>query len=138
MHVYREFTVGTAVNSGCRRDPDVGSPVSKKKKKKNRFRSWEAVRSDIPINERAVAAVERLMGAETLLYELWDRRGAGMNWVGEALGFPIEDQGVLWVAGLGEKIAALGRHLELTAVFPDETITLVREPGPEGTSDGAP
>jgi hypothetical protein len=33
--------------------------------------------------------------------------------------------------GLGEKVAALGGHLELIAVFGEERVTLIREPGPD-------
>jgi hypothetical protein len=36
---------------------------------------------------------------------------------------------------LGEKVAALGGQLELTAVFPNETVTLLIEPGPMRRSD---
>jgi hypothetical protein len=32
---------------------------------------------------------------------------------------------------LGERIAALGGHLKLVAIFPDQRVTLLREPGPE-------
>ncbi len=54
-----------------------------------------------------------------------------MNWVGEALGAPVDGVlGDLWLVGMGEKVAALGGQLELVAVFPDETVTLLIEPGP--------
>jgi hypothetical protein len=71
------------------------------------------------------------------LYELWERRGTGMNLIGEALRYPIEEESLLWVTALGERVASLGGHLELVAVFPDETVTLLREPGPDGASEDA-
>jgi hypothetical protein len=69
--------------------------------------------------------------AEERLYELWEQRAEGMDWVGEALGSPIERDTVLWLTALGEKVAMLGGHLEVAAVFPDETVTLLLEPGPQ-------
>jgi hypothetical protein len=107
----------------------------KKNKSKKRLTSWEKIRDKRPIDERKIAAYGRLMEAEDLLYELWEQRGTGMNWIGEALGAPVEEDELLWMAGLGEKVAALGGHLELVAVFPDESVTLVREPGLEGDSE---
>ena len=101
-----------------------------KKRKKTKLTSWEELKAQRPVDEHAVAAYERLIGAEQILYQRWEQRGEGMNWVGEALGFPVEESDASWVAGLGEKVAALGGHLELVAVFPDETVTLIREPGP--------
>lgn len=60
-----------------------------------------------------------------------ERPGLGTTWIAEAVGSPIEEDGLLWVAALGEKVALLGGHLELIAVLPGETVTLVREPGPD-------
>lgn len=75
------------------------------------------------------------MVAEELLYKLWEKRGVEMDWVGEAVGSPIETNTLLWVMGLGEKVAALGGQLELAAVFPDETVTLLVEPGARRPAD---
>ena len=88
---------------------DEGEPKS---------RSWDEVRAQRPPDERTVAAYERLMEAETRLHTLWERRGMGTNWIGEALGSPVERDGV-YVSELGQKVAALGGHLELVAVLPD-------------------
>jgi hypothetical protein len=59
-----------------------------------------------------------------------EQRSAGQtNWVGEALGDLVEEEKNLWIPAVGDKVAALGGHLELIAVFPDETVTLLKEPG---------
>lgn len=108
--------------------------MAKKKKKKLKLASWEEIGAKAPIDERTAAAYGRLMAAEALLYELWEQRNTGMNWIGEALAFPCEEDGLLWVAGLGEKVAALGGHLELVAVFAEESVTVLREPGLDGDS----
>jgi hypothetical protein len=34
----------------------------------------------------------------------------------------------LWIAELGERVATMGGHLELMAVFEKEAMTLLREP----------
>jgi predicted RNase H-like HicB family nuclease len=90
---------------------------------------WEDVRASVQPDEHRVAAYERIIVAEERLYQLWEQGGEGMNWVGEAVGSPIETNTVLWVMELGEKVAALGGQLELAAVFPDKTVTLLLEPG---------
>ena len=46
--------------------------------------------------------------------------------------WPESGDGRLWLLGLGEKVAALGGHLEVVAVFEDADLTLIREPGIEG------
>lgn len=95
------------------------------------FTNWREIRADRPINERNVAAYRRLMEAETCLYNWWEQRQPTTTWVTEALSIPVEESTDLWIAALGEKIAAMGGHLELTAVFDNEALTLLREPGPE-------
>jgi hypothetical protein len=95
------------------------------------FANWRQVRADRPLNERHVAAYARLMEAETRLYGWWEQRQPTTTWVTEILSSPVEETTDLWIAALGEKVAAMGGHLELTAVFDNETLTLLREPGPE-------
>jgi hypothetical protein len=52
-----------------------------------------------------------------------------MDWVGEALRELVDEDSTLWLAAVGDKVAALGGHLELVAVFPDHSLTLLLEPG---------
>jgi hypothetical protein len=67
------------------------------------------------------------MIAEARSYRVW--RGEGMNWQGEVLRSPIDEDGGLWLAALGDWVAVIGGQLEVAAVFPDETVTLLIEPG---------
>jgi hypothetical protein len=104
--------------------------MADQRKKNRKGSSWAEVRSGLPLDERRVAAYRRLMVAEERLYELCERRAEGMDWVGEALGSPIETDTALWLLELGEKVALIGGQLEVAAVFPEETVTLLIEPGP--------
>lgn len=102
----------------------------RKKRNRRKNKTWEELRAELPLSEQRMAAYGRLMEAEQRLYWLWQQRSNGeMDWAGEALGSPVEEDGLLWLAGLGEKVAALGGHLELVAVLPVESLTLLREPG---------
>jgi hypothetical protein len=79
---------------------------------------------------KRVKAYTRLYEVETRLYELWEQRTDGeMTWVGEALGAPVDEDMTLWLSAIGDKVAALGGELRLVAVFPNETVTLLVEPG---------
>jgi hypothetical protein len=101
---------------GMGKKPEKGKPG--KKGKKNR-----------PDPGR-VAAYARLYEVETRLYQLWEKRTDGeMTWVGEALGAPVDEDMTLWLSAIGDKVAALGGELRLVAVFPNETVTLLVEPG---------
>ena len=91
--------------------------------------NWQELRDSTPLNDRNVAAFTRLNQAQTRLHDWWEQRQATTTWLTEALGSPIEETTELWIAALGDKIAAMGGHLELTAVFENETLTLLREPG---------
>lgn len=76
------------------------------------------------------AAYARLMLAEERVYQLWERRSGGeVDWVGDLVGFPVEAQTPLWLAALADKVAALGGYVEVVAVLPDESVTLLIEPG---------
>lgn len=87
-----------------------------------------------PDSQHQAAAFQRLMEAETRLYEWWEERQTTTTWVTELLGYPVEDNTDLWIAALGEKVGAMGGHLELTAVFDNETLTLLRESGSDPSS----
>jgi DNA-binding XRE family transcriptional regulator len=48
----------------------------------------------------------------------------------------IEQEDDVYLSTLARYVAALGGHLEVRAVFPEETITLLRDPaGDAGTPD---
>ncbi|MGH3261095.1 MAG: hypothetical protein ACRDNS_03775 [Trebonia sp.] len=95
---------------------------------------WEEEPAADPDSERRVAVFQRLMEAETRLHEWWEQRQTTTTWVTELLGHPVEDNTDLWISALGEKVAAMGGHLELTAVFDNETLTLLRESGSDPSS----
>jgi transcriptional regulator with XRE-family HTH domain len=100
-------------------------------------KNWRTVRAQRPLNEKRVAAFKRLMDAELRLSELRSRRGLSQAAIAEALAVSqpnisrIEQEDDVYLSTLARYVAALGGHLEIQAVFPEETITLLREPGPE-------
>lgn len=99
-----------------------------------RAKSWREVRAQRPLNERTVAAYKRLMDAEIKLGELRRRRGISQATLAEALAVSqpnvsrIEQEDDVYLSTLTRYVAALGGHLEIQAVFPEETITMLREP----------
>lgn len=93
----------------------------------------------IPTPGRLEDAYARLDEAEQRLYERWQRDSENGETHDDLVRLllshkvmPEWGDGRLWLLGLGEKVAALGGHLEVVAVFDDEDTTLIREPGPEG------
>jgi DNA-binding XRE family transcriptional regulator len=105
-------------------------------------KSWRKVRAQRPLNERKVAAYKRLMEAEIRLSELRQRRGISQAKIAAALEVSqpnvsrIEQEEDVYLSTLARYVAALGGHLEILAVFPEETITVLREP--DSTNVGAP
>jgi transcriptional regulator with XRE-family HTH domain len=97
-------------------------------------RSWRTIRGQRPLNESRVTAYRRLMEAELQLAEARRRRGVSQAAIAEALEVSqpnisrIEQQDDVYLSTLARYVAALGGHLEIQAVFPEETITLLREP----------
>ncbi|HWE32030.1 MAG TPA: helix-turn-helix transcriptional regulator [Solirubrobacteraceae bacterium] len=81
------------------------------------------------------------MDAELRLAELRVRRGVSQAAVAEALSVSqpnisrIEGENDVYVSTVARYVAALGGHIELQAVFPEETITLLRLPETMGTDD---
>ena len=100
-------------------------------------KDWRTVRGQRPLNEERVATYKRLMEAEVRLADLRRRRGASQATIARALEVSqpnvsrIEQEDDVYLSTLARYIAALGGHLEVQAVFPDETITVWREPEPE-------
>lgn len=102
--------------------------------------SWEDIRALYPVDEpRLSAAYERLADAEQMLYQRWEEQHGDADIdrdpVGMLLGHPIMPENgdeSLWLLGLGEKVAALGGHLEVQAIFPAERLTLIIEPASDG------
>jgi len=106
-------------------------------------KNWKEVRAGRPLNEDKVAAYKRLMSAETQLAELRHRRGVSQATIAAALEVSqpnvsrIEQEEDVYLSTLARYVAALGGHLEVLAVFPEETVTVLREPGPIKTTSAA-
>jgi transcriptional regulator with XRE-family HTH domain len=89
-----------------------------------------------------VATYKRLMDAEVRLADVRTRRGISQATVADALEVSqpnisrIEQEDDVYLSTLVRYVAALGGDLEVRAVFPEETITLLREP--DGTNASAP
>jgi hypothetical protein len=96
-------------------------------------KNWREIREQRPLNEQRVAMYGRIMDAEDRLEPVRRRRGLSETALGDALevcesaddGYRHDD---VYLGALTRYVAALGGHLEIRAVFPEETITLVREP----------
>lgn len=101
-----------------------------------RFRNWRSLRP--PMDERKQAALARSMRMDRMLDHHYLQRGVsdidivqnrgleGHKFVG----IPDHEDD-LYLADIGRFIAAMGGYLELRAVFPDQTVTILAEPGPE-------
>jgi hypothetical protein len=108
-------------------------------------KGWQTVRGQKPLNEQRVAAYERLMDAEEQIAQARSERGVSPATIDEALaasepadsemGPDEEPEEDLYLAMLARFVAALGGHLEVNAVFPEETITLRREPDGQTMSE---
>jgi DNA-binding XRE family transcriptional regulator len=97
-------------------------------------KDWRTVRGQRPLNEQRVATYKRLMDAELRLADVRHRRGVSQATLSRALEVSqpnvsrIEQEDDVYLSTLARYVAALGGHLEVQAVFPDETITVLREP----------
>ena len=95
-------------------------------------RSWETLRRENPVNENNAALYDRMLAIEGLLDPIRRRRGASEGAFVEAMEAANQpdprverDADLLSIA---RYVAMLGGHLELRAVFAEETVLLLREP----------
>jgi hypothetical protein len=92
-------------------------------------KNWREIREQRPLNEARVAMYRRLMDAEARLDDVRRRRGVSETALGDALEASEENvEPDVYLATVARYVAELGGHLEVRAVFPEETITLLREP----------
>lgn len=98
-----------------------------------------------PVDQRALEFHQRLLALRMTLSELWDTRGISdpslypvppetlePGYAGpEEDGFPDFPDAAMLIPDIGKLVAAMGGHLELRAVFPNDTVELMAEPGPE-------
>lgn len=98
---------------------------------------WEVIRRANPVNERRVAAYQRLLEAGEQISQARRRSGEGWEAIEQALAaselseseVPVEPD--LYLTSLTRFVAALGGHVEVRAVFDEETISVRLDP--EGT-----
>jgi hypothetical protein len=107
---------------------------------------WREVRREKPLNEARVGTYRRLMEAEARLDEMRRRRGVSEESVAAALridepdepdvpgGSRAQAEDEVYLATLARYVAALGGQLELLAVFPEETVSLLRAPDRPGSA----
>ena len=95
------------------------------------FEDWETIRDRRALNEIHYDAYLQLSDAEYRLDDIRKRRGLSLR----ALDERVEARPERSFAALGEELVALcrvvealGGHVDVRAVFDDETITLLREP----------
>ncbi len=96
-------------------------------------KNWRAIREQRPLNEERVAMNRRLMDAETRLDAVRRRRGVSETAFGDTLeasesGSARGQHEDVYLDTVARYVASLGGRLEVQAVFPEETITLLREP----------
>jgi hypothetical protein len=95
---------------------------------------WEEIRRANPVNERRVAAYQRLLEAAEQISQARHRSGEAWTRIERALSagelsdaeLPVEPD--LYLTSLTRFVAALGGHVEVRGVFPGETITVRRDP----------
>ena len=100
----------------------------------DRTTDWRSIRGSRPLNDARGITLRRLMDAEVALYPRHERLGAPESLLADILDKhepetvePVED---LYLTTVCEYVAALGGHIEVRAIFPDEQVRLLREPEP--------
>ena len=95
--------------------------------------SWREIRNKLALNETRVETYRLLMDAQLQIAELLLRRGlVSEAQVDEALSASQADdsasdgEGGVYLSALTRYVSVLGGHLELQAVFPAATVTVMR------------
>jgi hypothetical protein len=99
-----------------------------------RPKNWRSIPGATPLNDARGITYQRIMEAEERLDARRERLGLREEVIVDILdeferetGEPVEN---LYLATLAEYVAALGGHIEIRAIFPDEQVRLLREPEP--------
>ena len=99
-------------------------------------KNWRTVRGGRPLSEKRMDTYQRLTDAEVRLDHVRRRRGRRETAMADALdaveggGDQIEPEDDLYLQTITRYVAELGGHIEVLAVFPEETVTLLSGPGP--------
>ena len=102
----------------------------------NDAKSWRTVRGGRPLSERRMDTYQRLMDAESLLDDVRRRRAVPETAMADALdaiegaGDQIQPEDDLYLRTVTRYVSELGGRVEVVAVFPEEAVTLLSEPGP--------
>ncbi|HTU85935.1 MAG TPA: hypothetical protein VMF57_10200 [Solirubrobacteraceae bacterium] len=99
-------------------------------------KSWRTVRGGRPLSEKRMNTYQRLTDAEGRLDAMRRRRGLRDTAMADALdaieggGDQIEPEDDLYLRTIARYVTELGGRIEVVAVFPEETVTLLSEPAP--------
>lgn len=97
----------------------------------NDAKSWRTIRGDRPLSEKRMDTYQRLMDAEGRLDDVRRRRGLPETAMADALdtieggGDQIEPEDDLYLRTITRYVTELGGHIEVVAMFPEETVTLL-------------
>lgn len=99
---------------------------------RSKAKTWREVRSQRSLNQRRMDYYGRVMEAVDRLEELRVQRGISeADYEGAQLIDPATgEEDTEDLARLARSVAALGGRLEVRAVFPEETVSLLLEPEP--------
>jgi DNA-binding XRE family transcriptional regulator len=104
------------------------------------FRELAAQVTSTPDGRQRVDEYRRLMDAVLTLYRLREERGLTQVEVADILDVTqgnisrLEHASDLYLSTLSRYVEALGGHLELTAVFPEQVVSLALPDGEHSTS----
>jgi hypothetical protein len=98
--------------------------------------SWQEVRRQRNLNEEDVTAYGWLIDAEGELEDLRHRRARRAGVVARSIDVELVDpdhdaRADIYMTSVVRYVTALGGRVEVRAVFPDETVVLLRVPEPE-------
>jgi hypothetical protein len=94
-----------------------------------RLTRWSTLRCQIPVNVKRLPIYDRLMDAEAALDGVRMRMGVSDTALGDALErTESEGEEDVYLTTLVDYVAELGGQVEVRAVFPGETVTLLTEP----------
>ena len=97
------------------------------------FEDWERIAARRPLSDDHDAAYRQLSEAEHELDDMRKRRSlspAKLDELAEARRCARSRRSPMSLSSLTKVVEALGGHVEVHAVFDDQTITLLREPAP--------
>jgi hypothetical protein len=101
--------------------------------------SWRTIRGGRPLSETRMDTYQRLMDAESRLDHRRRDRGLRETAMADALdaieggGDRVVPEDDLYLRTISRYVSELGGHIEVVAVFPEETVTLLTERGPATT-----